>query len=408
MSITEDAIRRAVLVAHANDARFVELVGMAELDRATAFRGASLRNTDLRSQELSGFDFTDANFDGADLRGADFSGSLGMLSGSFRNAQVDSTTKLPAALEWSLAHYNRLHDQSDWVELEDYCRLSVAIDDKNGAATQKLSHVLGIHLGNYKEALMLADLNIVTSLTDPNVRVDRARILGNIPSRWQEGVSILEELFDNVAFGNRQKISLLSIIFDILKRNNAGPKALKRNLSQQILYGTDSESMNSIAWEMYLIGSNLNRACNLAEKAHSNSPENMNTLHTLCAILARKHDWERFYPYFGKWFNGVGVERLKSGWAEYAPMFADAVQEGQGEKLVRVLESGRIPEWTLISDAIRLAIGATTVTEASAAVVAIAGEFSKSPGRQRRAGAGWPTDPPASPHFSHWGSTEPE
>jgi len=41
MPVTADVIRRAVLVAHANEAGFVELVGMAEVDRATAFRGVS-------------------------------------------------------------------------------------------------------------------------------------------------------------------------------------------------------------------------------------------------------------------------------------------------------------------------------------------------------------------------------
>ena len=42
MTLTRDDLRRIILVAHAQDAGFVDLVRMAELDPAAAFRGAIL------------------------------------------------------------------------------------------------------------------------------------------------------------------------------------------------------------------------------------------------------------------------------------------------------------------------------------------------------------------------------
>jgi formylglycine-generating enzyme required for sulfatase activity len=95
MPLTANVIRRAVLVAYAKDAGFVELVGMAELDRATAFRGASMQGTDLSGEDLSGFDFTGANFAAADVRSADFTRALGLTPEMFHSAIVDDTTKWP-------------------------------------------------------------------------------------------------------------------------------------------------------------------------------------------------------------------------------------------------------------------------------------------------------------------------
>ncbi|WP_158932672.1 pentapeptide repeat-containing protein [Acidisphaera sp. S103] len=99
MPLTEDMIRKAILVAHSKDAGFVELVGMAELNKATAFRGASMRGTDLQGQDLSGFDFTDADFDRADVQGADFTRAIGLTPEMFRNARIDKMTKWPPELQ---------------------------------------------------------------------------------------------------------------------------------------------------------------------------------------------------------------------------------------------------------------------------------------------------------------------
>src|SRR5690348_10887225 len=95
MPLTRDVIRRAVTVVYAQEAGFVELVGIAELDRATAFRGISMRETDLRGEDLSGFDFTNADFEGADLRGADLTHTIGVTREMMRSARCDRTTRWP-------------------------------------------------------------------------------------------------------------------------------------------------------------------------------------------------------------------------------------------------------------------------------------------------------------------------
>ena len=54
---------KVTAVRSARGASFVQLVEIAGLDRAKAFRFADLSGVDLREQDLRGFDFT-----GADLR----------------------------------------------------------------------------------------------------------------------------------------------------------------------------------------------------------------------------------------------------------------------------------------------------------------------------------------------------
>ena len=98
MPLTRDANRRLVLVAHTPDAGFTELVGMAELDPATAFRGAPLRGVDLRRQDMAGFDLTGASLDRADVTGADLSRTLGLTPGMFETAVFDAATIWPAAM----------------------------------------------------------------------------------------------------------------------------------------------------------------------------------------------------------------------------------------------------------------------------------------------------------------------
>ena len=50
MTLTRDHLRRLIEVAHAQEMGFVELVGLAELDPAKAFRGKVARNIDMRGQ----------------------------------------------------------------------------------------------------------------------------------------------------------------------------------------------------------------------------------------------------------------------------------------------------------------------------------------------------------------------
>jgi formylglycine-generating enzyme required for sulfatase activity len=100
VSLTKDHLRRIAQVAHARHLGFVDLVGLAELDPATAFRGAVLRG-DLRGQDLSGFDFTGAEFCGCDLTGADLSRTEGVTPKMLADAITDETTILPRPLFWA-------------------------------------------------------------------------------------------------------------------------------------------------------------------------------------------------------------------------------------------------------------------------------------------------------------------
>ncbi|MSP01310.1 MAG: hypothetical protein EXR07_09735 [Acetobacteraceae bacterium] len=96
--LTRDHLRRIVEVAHAGKLGFVDLVGLAELDPATAFRGAAIRGSALRGQDLAGFDFTGATFKGCDLTGADFSRATGVTEAMLAEAATDASTTLPPTL----------------------------------------------------------------------------------------------------------------------------------------------------------------------------------------------------------------------------------------------------------------------------------------------------------------------
>ena len=94
LGLTRDDLRRIVEVAHAHSLGFVELVGLADLDPATAFRGATIRGSALRGQDLAGFDFT--ILAGCDLTGTDLSRTNGVTEAMLAEAAVDTTTILPS------------------------------------------------------------------------------------------------------------------------------------------------------------------------------------------------------------------------------------------------------------------------------------------------------------------------
>ena len=126
MTLTPDMIRRVVSVAHAREAGFVELVGMAELDPARAFKGAVMKGGDLRGQDLSGFNFEQTNFAGADLTGANLSRTTGLTEANLQGAIYDGTTQFPpslrAAMRAALArakdprHLGPAGRAPDWAE----------------------------------------------------------------------------------------------------------------------------------------------------------------------------------------------------------------------------------------------------------------------------------------------------
>ncbi|MSP00524.1 MAG: formylglycine-generating enzyme family protein [Acetobacteraceae bacterium] len=95
MTLTRDHLRRLVQVAHASDMGFVELVGLAELDPAEAFKGVTLRGLDLRNQDLAGFDFTGARLIECVLDGADLSRAAGIDAAVLAGAIMTQTTRLP-------------------------------------------------------------------------------------------------------------------------------------------------------------------------------------------------------------------------------------------------------------------------------------------------------------------------
>ena len=107
LGLTRDHLRRIVEVAHAHPLGFVELVGLADLDPATAFRGATIRGTALRGQDLAGFEFTGATLAGCDLTGADLSQATGVTEAMLAEARVDASTILPPpsrAAFWATGH----------------------------------------------------------------------------------------------------------------------------------------------------------------------------------------------------------------------------------------------------------------------------------------------------------------
>ncbi len=107
MPLTRDDLRRLAAVAHARGLGFVELVGLAELDPATAFRGAVIRGADLRGQDLAGFDFSGAALMGTDLTGANLSRAKGVTAKMLDGTIHDRATRFPPRLRaafWSGAH----------------------------------------------------------------------------------------------------------------------------------------------------------------------------------------------------------------------------------------------------------------------------------------------------------------
>ena len=128
MSFTGDHLRRIARVAQARDLSFVELVGLAELDPATAFRGATLRGS-MRGQDLRGFDFTGAEFLGCDLSGADLWWTEGITPEMLGGAITDAATRRPRALFWSYSMPPEWADQWGIDRYGPWVSIAVAGDD---------------------------------------------------------------------------------------------------------------------------------------------------------------------------------------------------------------------------------------------------------------------------------------
>lgn len=73
---------------------FTELVRLAGLDPARAFRGARLRGLNLRGENLAGYDFSYADLTGTDFSGADTSQTIG-LDSAILDAVI-GLTEIPA------------------------------------------------------------------------------------------------------------------------------------------------------------------------------------------------------------------------------------------------------------------------------------------------------------------------
>lgn len=101
MPLTAEHLKQIARVAHSPDLTFVELVGLAGLDPASAFRNTVLRG-DLAGQDLAGFDFTGTDFaETCDVTNADFSNALGVDPDKLARAKGGATlAKTPRAWFW--------------------------------------------------------------------------------------------------------------------------------------------------------------------------------------------------------------------------------------------------------------------------------------------------------------------
>jgi uncharacterized protein YjbI with pentapeptide repeats len=96
--LTSDHRRCIVAVAHARDLGLVDLVGLAELDPATAFRCAIICGADLCHQDLSGFDLTGARLIEFRVTGLDLSRAQGVIEATLAGSDRDDTIRLPSFL----------------------------------------------------------------------------------------------------------------------------------------------------------------------------------------------------------------------------------------------------------------------------------------------------------------------
>lgn len=74
--LTDEERRVLRALAAADGASFTDLVRIAQLDPAQAFRGADLRDVDFGESDLFGYDFTEADLSGANLEHATIAGAI--------------------------------------------------------------------------------------------------------------------------------------------------------------------------------------------------------------------------------------------------------------------------------------------------------------------------------------------
>jgi tetratricopeptide (TPR) repeat protein/calcineurin-like phosphoesterase family protein len=254
---------------------------------------------------------------------------------------------------WSNGYYWMLHNAARYDEAERYLRRVLAADTRSTEARSMLSHVLHAHLGRTAEAGALMREGLAARPDDLNLNYFYAQILEADSARAQDALDAYRRCLGKVivpAEVNR----IRRHIVELELRLDPQSEGARREVLQ-IRPADDATSNNSIAWLRYKVNVGLEEAEQFARRAHALSPDNINILHTLAALLMRRGNWDGARDIVARWLSELPPEDLIARWLEFGPLFQDAIAHGFGESLADEVSVRAGEPWAYLAAALRAA-----------------------------------------------------
>ncbi len=260
--------------------------------------------------------------------------------------------------EWNESYYWILHNARQYEEAEKYCRGIIEADPDDERPRNFLSHILGAHLGKYEEAEQTLLAGLANRDESENFHYFYAQLLETRPDKLSEAEKAYRrtlEIMEKKRYFNKEETAAVLVRLGmVLERLNLTEEV--RKVWQDVLVNTpdDADTLNSLAWNIYLTGENLDEAERLIRRSVSLAPDDQNALHTLAAILIRRGAWAEATPIFKTWFTQKSGEDFIQSWKDYRPQFSDAVKQGYGTQMAELMD-GRNDEaiWPLMSAVLR-------------------------------------------------------
>lgn len=243
---------------------------------------------------------------------------------------------------WSDSFYWNLHKARLWLDAESYCRGILTREPENISALFYLTHIVGVHLERPTEADELLLHALKTAPNDINLLFARAEILGLLNDRDDEAIEALQQALtkdESYSLADQDRARILKRLFGFLRRNNASKEDLVQNIMERQTLTSDPTQLNSCAWSLYQLDTDLENAEEMAKRSFDADSDNLNSLHTLLAIQVRLEKWIELRPFLQRWISGTPSRELRDDWGQILPLFGDLLRANRQDLALAAISS---------------------------------------------------------------------
>jgi tetratricopeptide (TPR) repeat protein len=141
------------------------------------------------------------------------------------------------------------------------------------------------------------------------------------------------------------------LLSDYLKRYDEAEMAYRKAVD---LVPNNDEYLNCLAWCLFLADKSIEEAEEKARQALTISPNDLDIIHTLACILARRAKWEEATPMARRFIVEGDEDYHSTIWPDIVLFFKEAVKTGHTVEAVKLLdEIGYEDRWRPLREALR-------------------------------------------------------